>query len=365
MTERKAKVAFARRNDLRTALRERVNAYFESNNIKPNDNPEMYLKTATIFTWVLSAWLFLLFGPPILSLQILGCVVLGLGLAACGMCVGHDANHGSYSKNPLVNRIFGFAFDFIGVSGFLWRFRHNKLHHIYTNLPGHDVEVDGEGAVRMSPDVPLLWHHKFQHIFIWFLYPFIPFYWFMGDMRRFIFRGQYLGHQIPKPSRSEIIDFVGMRIFSFCFFIVTPLLVGHSLLEIAIAMTISHMVYGFVVCEIFMLAHVVESAAFPGLDPETNYVDKEWAVLQVETAADFAPRNPILNWYVGGLNYQVIHHLFPDICHIHYPQIAGIVAEVCQEHGIQYNVYDTFGGAIASNYRWLKRLGQSPVAAVG
>ena len=151
MSQKQPKIAFAQRSEFRQALRNRVNNYFTSNNINPNDNPAMYFKTAVLYSWVLASWLFILWGPTHPLAKIIGCIALGLGLAGLGMCVGHDANHGSYSKNPLINRFFGFSLDFIGVSSFLWRFRHNKLHHIYTNFKGLDVEVHGDGAVRMSP----------------------------------------------------------------------------------------------------------------------------------------------------------------------------------------------------------------------
>jgi linoleoyl-CoA desaturase len=360
MTKSQPKVAFAQRSEFRQALRQRVDSYFISNNIQPNDNLAMYAKSAIIFGWVLGSWSFILWGPSSILLKILGCIALGLGLAGFGMSVGHDANHGSYSKHPIVNRFFSYTHEFIGVSSFLWRFRHNKLHHIYTNLQGLDVEVNGDGAVRMSPDEDHKWHHQFQHYFIWFLYPLIPFYWFQGDLRRFIFSGDYLGHPAPKPKASDIFDFIAPRIVSLAFFFLIPAGLGYSWLQIFVGLTISHMVYGFIVCSIFMLAHVVESVDYPAIDRSNNTVEDEWAIMQVKTSADFAPNNAFLNWYLGGLNFQTIHHLFPDVCHIHYRQLAPIVAEVCQEYGIQYNVYDTFGSAIASHYRWLKRLGQSP-----
>ncbi|MEO0375933.1 MAG: acyl-CoA desaturase [Cyanobacteria bacterium P01_A01_bin.17] len=358
MSNSQPKVAFAQRSEFRQALRQRVDSYFSSNNIKPNDNPAMYFKSAVIYSWVLGSWAFVLWGPSNIPLKILGCIALGFGLAGFGMSVGHDANHGSYSKNPLVNRFFSYTHDFIGVSSFLWRFRHNKLHHIYTNLKGLDVEIQGDGAVRLSPNENRRWHHQYQQYFIWFLYPLIPFYWFLGDTRRFIFSGSYLGHPIPRPKASDIFDFIVPRIVSFAFFFVIPAWQGYSFIEIFVGLSISHMVYGLIVVSIFMLAHVVESVDYPDIDYSTNKVDDEWAILQVKTSADFAPDNAFLNWYLGGLNYQTIHHLFPDVCHIHYPKLAPIVAEVCEEYGIQYNVYDTFGSAIASNYRWLRRLGQ-------
>ena len=122
----------------------------------------------------------------------------------------------------------------------------------------------------MSPNEGHRWHHQFQHYFIWFIYPFIPFYWFQGDLRRFIFLGDYLGHKIPKPKAGDIFDFVVPRIFSFAFFFAIPAWQGYSFLQIFAGLTVSHMVYGLIVTPIFMLAHVVESVDYPPIDQTTN-----------------------------------------------------------------------------------------------
>jgi linoleoyl-CoA desaturase len=109
-----------------------------------------------------------------------------------------------------------------------------------------------------------------------------------------------------------------------------------------------------------MLAHVIKPAEFIQPNPESNEIDDEWAIFQVKTTVDFAPKNSFLNWYLGGLNYQVVHHLFPHVCHIHYPKIAPILAEVCADFGVSYNIYPTFGEALAANFSWLKLMGSLP-----
>ncbi|NEP58394.1 MAG: acyl-CoA desaturase [Symploca sp. SIO2G7] len=354
---RSSKVTFSNGNNFRKTLNERVKNYFRENNINHRDNPGMYLKTVIILTWIFSAWAFILFGPTIMWLKVLGCMVLGLGLGGCGMSVAHDANHGSYSSNPRINKILGLTHDFVGVSSFLWRFRHNFLHHTYTNLDGHDVEIDGDGLLRMSPNMEHKWYHRFQHLFIWFIYPIIPLYWSICDMRLVASQGKYFEYKIPKLKKSELIIFWGMKLLNFIFFVFIPLAVGYTIWQTVLGVIIAFMTYGFVVCEIFMLAHVLEATEFPEVDPESNRINEEWAIFQIKTTADFAPKNHILNWYIGGLNYQTVHHLFPQICHIHYPKIAPILAEVCEEFGVKYHVYPTLTEAIASNYRWLKLMG--------
>ncbi|MDJ0724021.1 MAG: acyl-CoA desaturase [Prochloraceae cyanobacterium] len=360
-TNQKQRVTFSKNIGFRKELNRRVDEYFTVNNIRKKDNPAMYFKTAIIFSWIIGAWAFVIFVPAPMLIKALGCVVLGLGIAACGMSVGHDANHGAYSYNSTVNKAIGLTYDFIGVSNFIWRFRHNVLHHNYTNLKDYDAEIRGDGVVRMSPNNEHKPHQRFQHLFIWFIYLIIPFYWYLNEFKLIIFQESLLGHKIPQLKVTDLIAFWGMRFLSLCFFIGIPLLLGYGPLQIFIGLSIAYMSYGLVACEIFMLAHVLEGLEFPEPDPKSNTIEDEWAVFQLKTTADFAPHNPILNWYVGGLNYQAIHHLFPQICHIHYPKIAPIVAEVAKEFGVNYQVYPTFSSAFASNYRWLKLMGNPEV----
>jgi linoleoyl-CoA desaturase len=352
------RVTFAKSVGFKKELNRRVERYFSSNQIQPRDNLAMYFKTAIILGWLLSAWALTVFAPLPMGARVIGCIVVGLALGGVGMSVGHDANHGGYSSNHRVNRILGLTYDVIGLSSYLWRFRHNFLHHTYTNMLGHDVEIHGDGLVRMSPSMEHKWYHQFQHLFIWFVYPIIPFYWSISDISLGLFKRKYHEHKVPKLSTSESVTLVGLKLLGIAWLVGVPIYVGYSPLAVLLGYTIAYMTYGLVICTIFMLAHVLEPAEFIEPDPESNSISDEWAILQVKTTVDFAPKNPILNWYVGGLNYQVIHHLFPHVCHIHYPQLAPIVADVCQEFGVKYNVYETFSSALAANYNWLKALGK-------
>lgn len=362
VTPVQGRVTFGKNVGFRKELNRRVDAMFASENMAPRDNPAMYLKTVIILSWMFSAWAFTLFGPSVYWMKVLGCVILGFAIAGVGFSIGHDANHGGYSNSHRVNRTIGLIYDFIGVSSYLWRFRHNVLHHTYTNILGYDVEIHGNELVRMSPSMEPKWYHKFQHLFIWFVYPIIPFYWSVADVDLILFKRKYQDNQIPKPKTLELITLLGFKLIWLGFFIGIPIAVGYSPLEAIIGCTIAYMTYGLWICVVFMVAHVLEPAEFIQPDVETNKIDDEWAIFQVKTAVDFAPKNWFLNWYLGGLNYQVVHHLFPHVCHIHYPKIAPILAELCSEYGVKYNVYDTFAETIVANYRWLKKMGTAPIA---
>lgn len=360
MTQTQTRVTFAKNVGFRKELNKRVDAYFQSENIAKRDNLAMYIKTAIILGWVISAWTFILFGSPIMWMKVCACVFLGLGIAGVGFSIGHDANHGGYSSHKWVNYIFGLTYDVFGLSSFLWRFRHNSLHHTYTNILGHDVDIYGDGLVRMSPYMQHTWYHKFQHLFIFLVCIILPFYWSAADIHLVFFKRKFHEYIIPTLKPLEMLILLGGKAVWLGLFLFIPMAVGYTPLQALVGFSITYMTYGLVICNIFMLAHVMEPAEFFEPNPESNEIDDEWAIFQVRTTVDFAPNNSFLNWYLGGLNYQVIHHLFPHICHIHYPKIAPILAELCADFGVKYNIYSTFREALAANFSWLKLMGSLP-----
>jgi linoleoyl-CoA desaturase len=117
-------------------------------------------------------------------------------------------------------------------------------------------------------------------------------------------------------------------------------------------------VTGLVISIVFQLAHTVEHTHFPMPDEDTGRMEDEWAIHQLKTTANFAPRNKLISWYVGGLNFQVEHHLFPKISHVHYPQISRIIKQTCQEFGVPYIEYPKMRYAVASHIAFLKEMGR-------
>ena len=113
---------------------------------------------------------------------------------------------------------------------------------------------------------------------------------------------------------------------------------------------------GFVLSIVFQLAHTVETAEFPAANKETGKMEDEWAVHQLRTTANFATRNRFICWWVGGLNFQIEHHLFPRILHIHYPEISKIIKKACQDFGMPYHEFTKMRTAIASHVKHLKSL---------
>ena len=118
-----------------------------------------------------------------------------------------------------------------------------------------------------------------------------------------------------------------------------------------------HWVGGLIMSTIFQMAHVVEGAVQP-LPNAEGIIETDWAVHELRATSDFARNNLFLNWYAGGLNFQIEHHLFPNICHVHYRNIAPIVENTARQFGLIYNLKPTFAAALISHVKRLKELGK-------
>jgi linoleoyl-CoA desaturase len=279
--------------------------------------------------------------------------------AFIGFNVCHDALHGSYSSKRTVNDILGGIFNFVGASAYVWDIYHNKIHHTYTNIPGHDEDIEvAPGMIRMSPKDKRIPAMRFQQYYAFLLYMLTSLSWvFKKDYKKMFQKKGEASKIINHPK----IEFYKLFIFKFAYygiFIVAPLLV----MEIAwwqflIGFLAMHFGEGLVLGLVFQLAHVVKGVEFPEPNNEGK-IEEAWAVHQMQTTADFSHNSPLATFLCGGLNYQVEHHLFPNVCHIHYPEISKIVKRIAIAHQVPYNVNRTFLGALKSHFVTLKQFGQ-------
>ncbi len=338
---------------------DRVDQYFKTNNISKNANSEMVLKTILI----LSGWMgtyFLILSNMISPVGMLLLALFhGFFTAMIGLNIGHDAIHGSYTKNSKLNKRIGIFFNLVGANDYVWSISHNIVHHTYTNIPHHDEDLNQPPILRMEPTQKLWWIHRFQHIYAFALYCFASISWvFVKDYVKF-FQHQLGGHYRKTFPRNEMFRLFFYKAIYYTMFLVIPLLVIElPWYWILMGFVLAHFVEGFTMAVIFMLAHVVEGTAFP--EPKEGRIDMPWADFQMYTTADFAIKNPVVNYLFGGLNFQVEHHLFPKVCHVHYPKIAPIVKQTAKDHGLPYLEHETFFGAIASHTRVLKKFGSAP-----
>jgi linoleoyl-CoA desaturase len=338
-----------------------VERYFRWTGRSPRDVPRMYVKTAFVFAWLIASYVLLVFFADAWWSVAASTLSLALAVAAVGFNVQHDGGHRSYSRHQSVNRWMARSLDLLGASSFIWDHKHNTLHHTYANIEGHDDDIDVGIFGRLSPHQKRRFFHRLQHVYIWALYALLPLKWQLFDDFYNVARGKVGDHRFARPRGKDLLIFIGGKVVFFGLAIGLPMFF-HPWWVVLLAYAIVSGIYGVVLSVVFQLAHVVEHAEFPEPD-ESARVEACWAVHQVQTTVDFAPRNPIWTFYLGGLNYQIEHHLFPRVCHVHYPRIAQIVERCCKRHGIQYNVHRTFRSGVASHFRWLREMGRRPQAA--
>lgn len=335
------------------SLKAKVENYFATNKIEPTGNFSLYSKTITLAVIAITLYVTLVFFTPQAWLAAVLCVILGFTMAAMGFNIMHDGAHGSYSKNKLVNELMAISLNFMGGSSYMWKIKHNLIHHSYTNIEGMDDDIDIKPFFRVNEQQPKYWFHKFQHVYWVILYGTTYFFWvFWMDFQKYFSRK--IGTiAVRKMEVKEHIGFWLTKLFYIFIALVVPIMVagvGPTLTGYAIII----FVCGLTISVVFQLAHVVESAEFPEPNPANNKIEDEWAVHQIKTTVNFSTQSAFLRWFTGGLNFQVEHHLFPKISHVHYPAISRFVRETCKEFGITYNEYPTFMQAVRSHVHHLK-----------
>jgi linoleoyl-CoA desaturase len=349
------------RGQFSVELREQVELYFSSRNLSKRDMPAMYRKTIVVLAWLGLSYAGLLAASAIwqgISLSL----SLGLAMAAVGFNIMHDGSHGAYSSRPWVNRLMARSLDLLGGSAYFWKFKHLIAHHTYTNISGQDDDINLSQLGRLSPHAPWRRAFRFQHIYLWAFYALIAIEWqTTGELRNLISRRRIGLTAVPFPGRREHLLFWAGKLVFFCLAFAVPLLV-HPWPQMLACYAITAVTLGFVLAVVFQLAHCLEEAHFEQPTVGDAVVNREWAAHQAEATVNFAPHNRLVTWYLGGLNYQIEHHLFPGICHVHYPALAPVVESVCRKYGVRHFSHPTVAAAVRSHARWLRKMGCGPVA---
>ncbi len=347
------------------AMKKAVDEYFVTNNISQHANLAMRVKTAVVVGLYFIPLLTIITGLAAVSTPLFYglWILMGVGLVGIGTCVMHDSNHGAYSANKGTNEMLGGLLNLIGGYSRNWRIQHNVLHHTYTNLDGLDEDIDGTILLRMSPNKPLLGVHRYQHIYAWFLYLLMNLFWVTVKDFRMIIR--YNKEDLLKKEKltfsKAMIEVTLIKVSYMIVTLVLPLIFSSMpWYHVVAGFVIMQMIAGLALACIFQPAHVMETSTYPSPNEEMKMEDN-WATHQLLNTTNFAPKSKITSWFMGGLNYQIEHHLFPHVCHIHYPKISKIVKQVAEHYGVPYNVQPTVARALWEHGRMLKILGQ-PVA---
>ena len=343
-------------------MNRRVDEYFTRNNLNKTGDWRLLSKAVVMFAWFWGSYAAMVFWAESWWLIALAAVSLGLAQAGIGFSVMHDGGHGASSRRRWLTRLAARSLDMIGGSSHLWAFKHNVIHHQYPNVDGVDHDIIVRPWLRMAESQERLSFHSKQHVYFPLAYAFLSGKWLLHDDFRTLITRR-LGHvDLPPLKTRTVIEIVLWKIFALGWALVLPIAlhgVGFALATFVIWASVS----GVVLATVFQLAHCVDDAVLTDVPDQGERMPNSWARQQLATTVDFAPNNPFITWYVGGLNFQIEHHLFPKISHVHYPKIAPIVRQVCEEFGVRHHTQPSMRVALASHIRHLKELGQPPAHA--
>ena len=354
-------IRFRVRSGFHETVKQRVAQYFADHRQATTGDWRLFLKTGVILAWLAGPYALLVFGSSSLLVTLLAVFALAQGCALVGFNIMHDGAHESYAHSTTMNWLMGGMLNVLGGSQRLWRYKHNRLHHIYTNIHILDNDLHTSGLLRFSPAQPWRPWHRFQHLYAFAVYSLLTLTWVtVGDWRKLV-SGHIGPYKLPPPTVGDVGVLVVTKLGYFGYALILPCFL-HPWRHVLLAFVAVHLLLGVTLSLAFQLAHTVERTSFPTPDAHTGMMPTGWAEHEVATTADFAPHNTVATWYLGGLNFQIEHHLFPKICHIHYPAISPLVAETCHAFALPYLCYPTVRAAIAGHYRFLKTMGRRPQA---
>lgn len=343
-------------------LKKRVNVYFLENNVSKNANGFMVFKIIFFLGLTISMYTVLVFGH-VTSFFLANLLWIGLGFFAAFSAVNicHDAIHGALTKNKVWTTIFSYLFNVLGANAYMWHIMHNVVHHTYTNISGHDEDIEILPILRLSPSAKLYGIHKYQHLYAFPLYGLSSLLWVLVKDYVKFFKPQIGSYETKKHPKREMFNLFFFKGVYYTLFIVLPfVLIPLPWWQILTGFLLMHLFEGLTLAIIFMLAHVVEDAEFPQPNAKGNMNDI-WAVHQLKTTTDFCAKNPVASFFCGGLNLQIEHHLFSNICHVHYQRISPIVKQTALEFNVPYMENPTFFKALRAHYNFLKKMGNRAV----
>ena len=355
---KKLKFKNANKSAFYATVRSRVDQYFTENNLSTHANGAMWFKAIFFLSTLTGLYLTILFGNLSGPVLVLLSVLLGMTGAFVGFNICHDAIHKAFSANQKVNAVFSFVFNLIGASPYVWNICHNIVHHTYTNIAGHDEDIDvAPGLIRFSESETVNKIQRYQHFYAFGLYSLAMLSWvFRKDYKKFF--QKKIGEHVCDHPRIEYVKLFAYKFIYYFLFIILPLIVMNvTWWQFLIGFMAMQFAQGLVLGLVFQLAHVVEGTSFPFPDEEGN-IEEAWAEHQLRTTANFAVESKMAGFLCGGLNRQVEHHLFPKVCHIHYPEIGKIVKQTALEFDLPYIESKTFSGALVSHYKILRKLGK-------
>lgn len=338
-------------------LRKQVQHYFQSKNISKFGGKKIIIKSVLILIFFGLNYYLWLFSNFEFWIKVILSITLGILTSLIGFNIMHDGAHQSFNKRKWLNEVASYTLNFLGANVFFWKTKHNIVHHTYTNIPEVDDDIEAGVFLHLNPSKKRYYLHRFQHLYFPLVYAFLYLYWvFYADYKKYFSKKVKLVAIADFNIRQKVVFWLS-KLFHLGIFVVLPVMVlGFE--KWLILFLIYTLTAGWVLSIVFQLAHIVEETDFP-LPNNENKMSDEWMKHQLKTTANFAMKSKLLSSLLGGLNYQIEHHLFPNISHIHYPAISKIVRDVCNQFNVPYYAHPTMLVAVHSHISKLKKLGRN------
>ncbi len=341
------------KTDFQKALRQAVDSYFQTTGQSIKGNWLMYLKAAVFFTWMAVGYVLLLTSDQSWEV-IVNYLIFGFGAMLFAISVAHDASHQAMFRQPWLNRLFSYSWNLIGLSTYFWELKHHEGHHNITNVIEYDSDVAPSKLIRLHPKAEYLWFHKYQNWYVYLLYAlFGPITIFIREFRFYPVK-EYGNTTVQHPPFT-LLRLIIMKLGYLTLVLGIPLwLIPQPVGVILAGFLIMAMVCGFYIILILAVPHVTTYSYFK--TPNTHgMLDNNWYTHTLDTTLDCSPGSRLLNWFAGGLNTHVAHHIFPNICHIHYYRLAPIIEKVAGEYGVGYRKASVWQ-ALKGHFAWISEL---------
>jgi linoleoyl-CoA desaturase len=351
------RLTFNGNTEFQNALHRRVDDYFRKTGRPRRGNWQVYLKATILLFCFISSYLALVFLARNIWEGLICAVVLAFSMAGIGFNIMHDGGHRAFSERRWINRMAAMTLDLIGVSSYVWHWKHAMYHHNYVNIVGYDPDCDVSVLARFAPHQKRLWFHRWQHLYMWPLYAFLVAKLHLTTDFQQLISGRIHTHVTARPKGWNLVVFIAGKTLFFPLAFVLPFLY-HSVLNALFYYALVVFIMGIPLSVVFQLPHCTGRSDFPLPNETSHGMKNPWAVHQAQVTLDYDRHSPARTWFFGGLNFHIEHHLFPSICHVNYPGMSAAVEETCREFGVKYAEHRTFWTGLAEHYRWLQLMGR-------
>lgn len=286
-------------------------------------------------------------------------VLTGITMILVFLNAFHDAAHGAVFQKRRHNEYLTYILELFGCNSYVWKKRHLVLHHPYPNMQHWDIDVKQSDLVRIFPESKWYHFHRYQHIYMWFLYFLYTLNWFfVRDFKDFFGHKDNYVKRIAEIPEIEYVKLFAVKLFTITFILFVPILVLNQpwYLVFAAFITMHFLASAFGIMAL-LSTHADEYAEFP-TPPEDGQMEMTWAAYQVASTKDFSTESRLANILFGGFNHHVAHHLFPAVAHTYYPSITPIIRKYAKEYNLPYRSYPLLV-AVRSHFMLLKKNGST------